>query len=257
MPMRLRFHSAVAANYKSPSQRIRMLSEHWVSLNIYCPNCGDLTVEQHPNNEPAADFFCDECMEDYELKSTGKPVGGKIVDGAYKTMIKKMKQGDNPNLFLLNYTRSSFLVKNFFVIPKHFFSEDSIERRNPLSKTARRAGFTGCSILLKNIPAAGKIYYIRNGMIEPRKRVIATWKKTLFLRNETVKNRGWTLDVMNCIERMGVKKFNLEDVYFFEKELALKHPDNRHVKDKIRQQLQILRDRNYLEFHGRGFYQLV
>ena len=34
------------------------------------------------------------------------------------------------------------------------------------------------------------------------------------------------------------------------------HPDNRHVRDKIRQQLQVLRDHGYLEFVSRGSYRL-
>jgi type II restriction enzyme len=32
------------------------------------------------------------------------------------------------------------------------------------------------------------------------------------------------------------------------------HPDNRHVKDKIRQQLQVLRDRGFLEQAERGVW---
>ncbi|MCB9805227.1 hypothetical protein H6769_06535 [Candidatus Peribacteria bacterium] len=38
-----------------------------------------------------------------------------------------------------------------------------IEKRKPLSSTARRAGWTGCNILLNLIPESGKIYYIQNG----------------------------------------------------------------------------------------------
>ena len=40
-------------------------------------------------------------------------------------------------------------------------------------------------------------------------------------------------------------------------ELSKKHPDNRHIKDKIRQQLQVLRDKGYLEFSSRGNYRLT
>ena len=36
--------------------------------------------------------------------------------------------------------------------------------------------------------------------------------------------------------------------------LAGKHPDNHHIKDKIRQQLQMLRDNGIIEFIGRGHY---
>jgi hypothetical protein len=51
--------------------------------------------------------------------------------------------------------------------------------------------------------------------------------------------------------------FMLDDVYAFEGELASVYPDNKHIKDKIRQQLQVLRDKGYLEFMGRGKYRLT
>lgn len=61
---------------------------------------------------------------------------------------------------------------------------------------------------------------------------------------------------MRCIEKLGKKEFALNDIYSFEKELSLLHPTNRHIKDKIRQQLQILRDKGYLDFVSRGAYRL-
>jgi len=36
--------------------------------------------------------------------------------------------------------------------------------------------------------------------------------------------------------------------------LQAKHPQNQNVKPKIRQQLQILRDRGFIEFLGNGYY---
>jgi type II restriction enzyme len=53
------------------------------------------------------------------------------------------------------------------------------------------------------------------------------------------------------------KEFTLVDVYNFESMLAKQHPGNRHIKDKIRQQLQFLRDKGYLEFIGRGKYRVI
>jgi hypothetical protein len=45
-------------------------------------------------------------------------------------------------------------------------------------------------------------------------------------------------------------------VYAFEGALSNLYPNNRHVQQKIRQQLQVLRDRGYLEFLSRGRYRL-
>lgn len=49
------------------------------------------------------------------------------------------------------------------------------------------------------------------------------------------------MDVLNCVDRINAVDFSLNQVYQFEKELQIKHPDNKFVKDKIRQQLQYLR----------------
>ena len=43
----------------------------------------------------------------------------------------------------------------------------------------------------------------------------------------------------------------------FEAELKQNHPENNFVKDKIRQQLQVLRDMNIIEFVSRGKYRKI
>lgn len=255
--MNLSFDIKLASEYSSTSQKIRVLTEDWVDRQIYCPNCGYVDIDKYGNNKPVADFFCSKCSEDFELKSKKDFTGSKIVDGAYRAMIERLQGSNNPNLFLLNYDIESFSVLNFFVVPKHFFIPDIIERRVALSQTARRAGWIGCNILLKSIPQSGKIYFVKNKQVESRGKVLNEWQKTLFLREEKEINaRGWLLDVMKCIDKLGVKDFSLDELYIFESELQIKHRDNHHIKDKIRQQLQILRDKGYLSFISKGNYKL-
>lgn len=254
--MQIRFDSKIADFYKSASQKVRILTESWVANEAYCPNCG-ISISSYENNRPVADFFCPSCVEDYELKSKKNSIGKKIVDGAYRTMISRLQSNSNPNFFLLSYDLKGYKILNFFVIPKHFFVPEIIERRKPLSPIARRAGWVGCNILLKDIPLTGKIFYVKNGVACDKKNVLKNWKKTLFLREERhSQSRGWILDVMNCIDKLCKKEFSLDEIYVFEKKLAEKHPENCHVPAKIRQQLQILRDRGYIKFIGRGKYEL-
>lgn len=256
--MKLTFDERIVTDYKSPSQRVRVLTEHWVDSSVFCPNCGYLDIDKYPNNQPVADFYCSNCKEDYELKSKQDSIGSKIVDGAYRTMLERLTSSNNPNFFLLNYDLSTFSVTNFFVIPKHFFVPEMIEKRKPLTLTARRAGWVGCNILLNSIPQTGKIFFVRNKQVEPKEKVLAEWKKTLFLRDEKeVSAKGWLLDIMRSIEKLGKPEFTLDDIYVFENELSKLHQENKHIRDKIRQQLQILRDKGYLKFIGRGNYQLA
>lgn len=256
--MKLSLDTKLAVAYKSQAQKARVFTENWVDSEIYCPNCGHLDIDKYPNNRPVADFYCSNCKEDYELKSKQDGVGTKIVDGAYRTMIERLQDSNNPNFFLLNYDLQNLEVLNFLVIPKHFFVPEIIEKRKPLAPTARRAGWVGCNIILQNIPETGKIFFVKNRQVEPKERVLAEWQKTLFLREEKeVSAKGWLLDVMRSIEQLGKDEFTLEDIYAFENKLSKLHPDNKHIKDKIRQQLQVLRDKGYLAFTSRGHYQLL
>ncbi|HLD31100.1 MAG TPA: DpnI domain-containing protein [Patescibacteria group bacterium] len=255
--MLLNFNIALATQYKSQSQAIRVMTEDWVKNEIFCPNCGEF-VKNFENNKPVADFYCKNCREEYELKSKKDEMGRKIVDGAYEKMIERLNSTNNPNFFFLNYSLQDYKVKNFVVIPKYFFVPEIIEKRKPLSEKARRAGWIGCNILLQDIPLSGKIFYVKNEKPENKTDILKNWQRTLFLReSREIDLRGWVLDVMSCIDKLNKKEFTLDEVYNFENILYQKHPDNKHIKDKIRQQLQFLRDKGYLEFLERGKYRLT
>jgi type II restriction enzyme len=184
MDMQLTFNQQLATNYKSASQRARILTENWVDNVVFCPNCGYVTIDKYPNNQPVADFFCSNCGEEYELKSKKDNLGTKVLDGAYHTKIKRLQSNNHPNLFMLNYHSQSLSVIDFLVIPKHFFVPEIIEKRKPLADTVRHAGWVGSNILLQKVPQSGKIFLVRGGKIESKNKVLAEWKKTLFLREE-------------------------------------------------------------------------
>ena len=60
---------------------------------------------------------------------------------------------------------------------------------------------------------------------------------------------------MRCLDAIPKAIFSLSDIYAFEQILQEKFPDNNFIKEKIRQQLQILRDKGVLDFLSRGVYQ--
>ena len=74
------------------------------------------------------------------------------------------------------------------------------------------------------------------------------------LKNNSLTSRGWMLDVLSCVERVKGDVFTLKEMYEFCDELQEKHRHNAHVKDKIRQQLQFLRDKGVIDFLERGTY---
>lgn len=254
--MSLNLQSVIANNYNSQSQKIRVLTEKWVGANIYCPNCGN-HINEYENNRPVADFYCTKCKEDFELKSKNGKIGKKIVDGAYDTMIARLTSSQNPNFFFLTYDKKSLDISNFIIIPKHFFIPDIIEKRNPLSSNAKRAGWVGCNILLDTIPKSGKLFYIKDGIEQSKNQILEQWHKFNFLANfSNIQAKGWLLDIIKCIELLDKNSFTLQEMYAFESQLHKKYPNNNNIQAKIRQQLQILRDKGYLKFISRGKYKL-
>lgn len=253
--MNIYFESdSLKETYHSNSQIARILTENWVKDNMYCPRCGEPRINRFENNRPVADFFCSNCHSEYELKSKNGNLGHKITDGAYETMIKRITGNQNPDFFFMSYSKRELKVTDFIFIPKHFFVPDIIEKRMPLSASARRAGWIGCNILIDKIPEQGKIRIISDGKISDRDKVINKMQTSNKLEIENVQNRGWLFDVLNCVNNICDTLFDLNDMYQFESYLQVKHPQNNNIKPKIRQQLQFLRDRGFIEFLGNGKY---
>lgn len=110
---------------------------------------------------------------------------------------------------------------------------------------------------MNRIPDEGRIYIVQNEQEIPIKKIIEKVHKTEFLRGSKLEARRWTLDVLNCVNLIDNDEFTLEQMYRFEKVLFDKHSDNHHVKEKIRQQLQLLRNNGIIEFTRRGHYKKI
>lgn len=243
-----------AAVFKGATQNARVLSEGWVAAHGFCPSCGAAPLTAFAANSPVADFHCGVCAEEYELKATKGRIDRKLVNGAYGAMKARLAAANNPSLMVMGYDKARTRVTDLIVVPAHFFTEAIIEPRKPLSMTARRAGWQGCNILIGQVPLAGRISLIRTGLHVPKATVLDQWRSTLFLRDTKQTARGWLLAVMNAVEAIGRPEFTLDDVYAHEASLSALYPGNNNVRPKIRQQLQVLRDRGWLEFSGRGHY---
>lgn len=135
----LHFNQSLANGYHSGSQISRVVTEDWVARNMFCPVCGAPVLRHYQANKPVADFFCDNCKSDFELKSKESKtaaIGHKIADGAYTTMIERITSLRNPHFFVMTY--ADWQVNNLLMIPNYFFVPDIIEKRKPLADSARR-----------------------------------------------------------------------------------------------------------------------
>lgn len=253
--MDLVLDKSLAARYHSAAQRARVMTEGWFSSQMYCPRCGaNYKVAHLPNNSPVADFVCPNCGSEYELKSKSGKWSHQINNGAYGTLVQRITSNTNPDWFFLSYSLEMLSVQQLVMIPRHFFTPSIVMRRKPLASTARRAGWVGSTISLDDVPLQGRIQIVRDGVEVDPLAVQSDLKKADALAVGKLDARGWLLDVLQCVNAIDDKEFVLADVYAYEELLSKKHPDNNNVRPKIRQQLQMLRDRGVIEFLGHGRY---
>ena len=132
-----------------------------------------------------------------------------------------------------------------------------IEKRAPLGPDARRAGWVGCNILIGRVPADARISMVVDGVSAKARTVREEYRRLAPLQKLGVARRGWTLDLLSGLRSLRKAEFTLADAYTLERELQTLHPENRHVRDKIRQQLQVLRDMGLLKFLEAGHYRFA
>jgi len=233
-----------------------VVTERWAAEQMYCAACPSDSLTQKPNNFAGIDFACPECASPYQLKSRKTALTNRILDAGYKKMIEAIHSEQAPNLVLLQYS-PSWSVVNLLLIPSFFLTESAIEKRKPLSPAAERANWVGCNILLGNVPEDGRISIVTNGIAASPSEVRNAYQRAQPLRELGLKVRGWTLDVLNVLRKLGKRDLSLADFYEFEDYLRGLHPHNKNVRPKIRQQLQVLRDLGYLAFEDRGRYRVL
>src|SRR5437868_5095876 len=155
--MLLQMRSALGEAYKSARQRARVISEDWAEANLYCPACPSDVLKRLAANNKSTDFKCPDCSSKYELKSSCHKFGGCIPDGDCETMRQTILSGQTPHLLTLHYNLANWTVEDLSLVPSFAFTLSCLQQRPPLAATARRHGWVGCNILLRNIPQDARI----------------------------------------------------------------------------------------------------
>lgn len=232
--------------YKSLSQQARVVTEACALANLFCPACTGDHLSAMPGSTKAVDFQCPACRQKFQFKAKSSSFGGRVADGAYATMLSALESNSAPSLCLMQYDLLHWRARSLVLIPHFALPPSAILKRNALSPTARRAGWIGCFIKLGNIPPDAKIAMIREGVPLTVESVRTQFARLKPLRELSLSARGWTLDVLNEVRKLGKVEFTNADMYARASALAPLHPKNKHLTDKIRQQLQFLRDRGFL-----------
>lgn len=254
--MNLSMPALLALNYSSARQQARVVTEAWGQQNLYCPNCQSHSLNPTPVSTAAIDFFCPHCGLPFQLKSSMRPFGNRITDAAYGAMMRAIAEGNTPNLYALHYNRASWQVQNLILIPHFAFTASAVRPMNPTRPRGRSSDWVGCYIQLTNIPADARINLVSDGVPLPPHQVRESFRRIKPLEAFPLEERGWALDVLRIVRDLGKREFSNSDVYAFQQQLERLHPRNRHVRDKIRQQLQVLRDRGFIVQVSRGVWAL-
>lgn len=260
--MDLQLNISLASKYKSASQKARLVTEDWFSNNFYCPSCISEKVDSTKVNTPVLDFTCPACAATFQLKSKSGSFGGVVANSAYHKKIGAIQDGKAPHYAFLQYSSLDWRVKRLFLVPGHFFTPALIARRKPLASSARRAGWEGSNILLRKLPNEAFVEMISLGTPRDASEVRNDWARFRFLQTDERALGGWGAAVLACVrelvEKSGNPVFSLNDLYdYCTSDLAAQYPNNRNVKAKIRQQLQVLRDAGVLHFRSRALYEIV
>ena len=193
-------------------------------------------------------------------------------------MMRAIRNDSAPSYYFMHYDVATWTIRNLLLIPHFAFPPSAIIKRPPLAATARRAGWVGCNFALNRIPADARIPIVTTIkpspnaggteciMVTSPEHVREKFRQVKKLKD--VPQRGWVLDVLNIVRRItdGAQRtarptldgptFTNAEVYAFERELEKLHPGNRHIRDKIRQQLQVLRDTGFLTQPERGLWRV-
>lgn len=245
---------SLAARFTSASQQARVISEAWAQANLYCVNCESEELHAEPPNTRVVDFTCKSCSAAFQLKSQSSPIGSRVTDSGYDAMCSAIRSDRIPNLILVHYDRVNWCVENAMLIPSFGFSLAAVEKRKPLAPTARRAGWIGCNILLSNIPNDLRLHLVSKSQAADARAVRKQYRAMSALRSLNSSSRGWLIDVLNVARSLGKHEFHLSELYSRDEQLRALHPQNMHIRPKIRQQLQVLRDMGMLRFEGNGVY---
>jgi len=254
--MLLRCDISVVSRYTSQAQKSRILSESWFQSNGYCLSCESNTLLPTTANTKATDFICPICNQNYELKAFRTKPKRALVDGAYSSLMTRILNGSVPTLMMLE-RNDNWEIQSLTAIHHLFLTPNVVERRKPLSPTARRAGWVGCNIRLDHIGSDAQIEVVGSGRPVEHSLVRSAFRRFGALENIDPRMRGWATLTLQVIRSIKKDVFMLNDLYGLEEHFSASYPENKNVRAKIRQQLQTLRDFGYLEFLGNGCYRLL
>jgi type II restriction enzyme len=122
-------------------------------LTIQCPICNVLsTLVKYTANQKSKDIYCTACHSDFQIKTTKYTSKKKetltLLGAEYKTTYQSIQDG-NIHYLVIQYSESNplhFTIHDILFIHFEDITTKCVIPRKPLSSTAKRAGWQGCTL---------------------------------------------------------------------------------------------------------------
>ncbi|MEO1090775.1 MAG: DpnI domain-containing protein [Pseudomonadota bacterium] len=134
---------------RTTRQRLGEYGEEHVRRTVSCPRCKrSRTFRRLPNNFRCADLICDFCgfvaqVKTAKARDTATPIG-TYLGAAWGPQKERMDAGIFTSLYIVQCDQAQPLCASYtavFFLPAEAQESDMFIPRQPLSETARRAGW--------------------------------------------------------------------------------------------------------------------
>ena len=121
--------------------------------SMSCPICNEKALTKYKINEKSKDVKCEKCSCQIQIKATKKKTKKelttlKLLGADYKTTCSSINEKNVHYLVLLySVIGDIYTINNIYFVDREYVNESCIIPRNPLSATARRAGWQGCILV--------------------------------------------------------------------------------------------------------------
>jgi hypothetical protein len=139
-----------AARYASRSQVARVAIETWAARNVLCWRCNRALIPAPPNTH-LLDAVCASGEHEVQIKAFAGIAGERVSGAAFEPMRKRLSEGALPDYLLISYDRPREVVVLAEYVDGEAVGSERVAGRRPLAATARRAGWIGAVIDLRDL----------------------------------------------------------------------------------------------------------
>jgi type II restriction enzyme len=120
-------------------------------ITLPCPVCHATALKKYTANQKSKDVFCEGCTAELQIKGTKQGVKGNkltLLGAEYRTTCASVRE-NMVHYLIVRYAvhNDDYIVHDIYFIDRADINEGCIYPRKPLSSTARRAGWQGCTLV--------------------------------------------------------------------------------------------------------------